>query len=304
MKVALLPFTTSTLHMIKGSTSNNLEPMHSFIHYSPSTDVEAYRDATPPQSHDSSTLTSYSNACWGLQIGSAVANGTLLPLFKFRSMSGSIVFKNGGPLGWLSEHQERASLSSCIAEIRTTSATSKKVVDLCNLCLSFTKTSFPILDINKKTLIYNDNNACVKWSHNMTLKVARHIELCKNLAQEWVQDKTIAVEHIAGKINLADIFTKEMCNGTHFCCLCNSFMSWLSNFLNTSLQHSHHSRQRSQRSVAPSAAWVTIASVMASYLSALAANAFFWTVTAMFHLSSASHQLLCGLHGFIPPDLG
>ncbi len=125
-------------------TSDNIGPMHSFIHYPPSTDVEAYRDPTPPQSHNSSTLRSYSNACWGSQIDSAVANGTLLPLFKFRSMSGGIVFKNGSPLGWISEHQERTSLSSCKAEIRATSATSKKVVDLCNLCLSFTKSDFPI----------------------------------------------------------------------------------------------------------------------------------------------------------------
>jgi hypothetical protein len=79
--------------------SNNVGPMHSFIHYPPSMDLEAYQGATPPQSHDSSTLTSHSNACWGLQIGSAIANGTLLPLFKFRSMSGGIVIKNGSPLG-------------------------------------------------------------------------------------------------------------------------------------------------------------------------------------------------------------
>jgi hypothetical protein len=29
------------------------------------------------------TLLAYSDACWGLQIGNAVAEGTLLPLFKF-----------------------------------------------------------------------------------------------------------------------------------------------------------------------------------------------------------------------------
>jgi hypothetical protein len=139
-------------------TSDNVGPMHSFIHYPPSMDVEAYQDVTPPQSHDSSTLTPYSDACWGLQIGSAIADGTLLPPFKFRSMSGGIVFKNGSPL-WLSEHQERTSLSSCEAEIRATSATSKKVADLRNLRLSFTKSGFPILDIDKLTLIYNDNDA-------------------------------------------------------------------------------------------------------------------------------------------------
>jgi len=78
-----------------------------------------------------------------LQLGSSVADGTLLPLFKFRSMNGGIVFKNAGPLVWLGDRQER----------------------------------------------------------------------------------TIDVEHVAGKINPADIFTKEMGNGAHFHRLRDSFMS-------------------------------------------------------------------------------
>ncbi len=70
-------------------------------------------------------------------------------LFKLCSMSGGIVFKNGGPFGWLDDRQDRTSLSSCEAEIRATSATSKKVVDLRNLSLSFTKSGFKIPDINQ-----------------------------------------------------------------------------------------------------------------------------------------------------------
>jgi hypothetical protein len=165
-------------------TSNSVAPMHSYIHYPPNTDVEAYRDAIPPHSHNSSGLSSYSDACWGSQIGKAVAEGTLLPLFKFHSISGSIIFKNGGPLGWLSERQERTSLSSCKAKIRATSATSKKVVDLRNLSLSLTELGYPIADIAQPTLIYNDNDACVRWSYNMTSKAARHIELRENSVRE------------------------------------------------------------------------------------------------------------------------
>jgi hypothetical protein len=73
-------------------TSKSVAPMHSYIHYPPSTDVEAYQDVTPPKSHDSSTLSSYSNVCWDSQIRNAVAEGTLLPFFKFHSMCGSIDF--------------------------------------------------------------------------------------------------------------------------------------------------------------------------------------------------------------------
>jgi hypothetical protein len=115
-------------------TLESIGPMHYFIHYPPSTNIEAYQDTTPPTVTNLSTLSSYSDACWGSQICSAVADGTLLPLFKFWSMSGGIVFKNGGPLGWLSKRQDRISLNSCEAEICATSATSKKVVDLRNIC--------------------------------------------------------------------------------------------------------------------------------------------------------------------------
>ncbi len=171
------------------------------------------------------------------------------------------MFKNGGPLGWLSERQERTSLSSCEAEIRATSATSKKVVDLRNLSLSFSESGFPISDIEKPTTLFNDNEACVRWSHNMTSKAARHIELRENSVREWVQDKTISVKHVAGKTNPADIFTKaEMRDGAHFRRLRDSFMSRLSDFVNDSLLESHHARQRSPHVVTPVAAWVSLAS--------------------------------------------
>jgi hypothetical protein len=103
--------------------------MHSYIHYPPSTNVKAYTDTIPPKPSTTQTITTYSDACWGSQIKSAVTEVTLLPLFKFWSMNGGIVFKNGGPPGWLGEHQEHMSLSSCEAEIRATNATSKKVIN-------------------------------------------------------------------------------------------------------------------------------------------------------------------------------
>jgi hypothetical protein len=60
-------------------TLNDIEPMHLLIHFPPSTDMEAYQDALPPQEVNSSTLLSYSNA--------------------WQSITGGVVFRNGGPLG-------------------------------------------------------------------------------------------------------------------------------------------------------------------------------------------------------------
>ena len=50
----------------------------------------------------------------------------------------------------------------------------------------------------------------------MTSKAACHIELRENSVRQWVQDKTLSVKDVAGKTNLANIFTKEMRDGAHF----------------------------------------------------------------------------------------
>ena len=199
--------------------------MHCYIHFPPSTDAEAYSYAILPTPATPSTLSSYSDACWGSQVGSVVADGTRLPLFKFRSMSSGIVFWYGGPLGWLCDHQEQTSLSSCEAEIRVTNATLKKVVDFCHLCTSMCEAGYSLPDATHPTFLYNDNVACVKWSHNMTSKVACHIELRENLVRKWVQNKSNTVKQVSGKINPSDIFTKEMHDGTHFRRLRDLYMS-------------------------------------------------------------------------------
>ena len=94
MKAALyaLHYINSTHDYGISFTSDSVAPMHSYIHSPPPTDVEAYTDALPPTLTNSSTLSSYRDACWGSKIGNAFADGTLLPLFKFRSMSGGIIF--------------------------------------------------------------------------------------------------------------------------------------------------------------------------------------------------------------------
>ncbi len=144
-------------------TSKDMAPMHSYIHFPPSANVEAYTDAIPPKLLTICTLLAYSDACWGLQIGNAVAEGTFLLLFKYGSMNGGIIFKNGGPIGWLGKCQERTSLSSCEAEIWATNATSKTVVDFCNLSCSVSKSGHTIDGLSSPTVLYNNNDACVKW---------------------------------------------------------------------------------------------------------------------------------------------
>jgi hypothetical protein len=173
-------------------------------------------------------------------------------------MSGGIVFRNGGPVGWLGERQDRTSLSSCEAEIRATNTTSKKVVDFRNICQSMVDSGHNLQDILSPTLLFNDNDTCVKWLYNMTSKAARHIDLRENSVREWIQSRLLLVKHISGKLNPSDIFTKEMRDGTHFQQLRDSFMSRLSDFVNDSLLAVHHARQSAASSI-PAAAHATLA---------------------------------------------
>jgi hypothetical protein len=264
---------------------------------------EASMDAAPPAPLTTPTISAYSDACWGSQLGNAVAEGTFLPLFKFCSMNGGIVFRNGGRIGWLGMQQERTSLSLCEAEICATNATYKKVVDFRNLCQSISDSGISVLDATSPAILYNDNKACVNWFYNMSSKAACHIKLHENLVHKWVQDGTLKVLHVAGKTNPVDIFTKEMRDGTHFGWLRDSFMSRLLDFLSALVMAVHYARQHSPRSVTPAAAWVSLSFGSSPFMGVLASSPFFWTVTNISHLSSAGRHLFWSLHGFVPSSL-
>ncbi len=258
-------------------TLDYVKPMHLYIciHYPSSTDVVAYTDAIaiPPKLSTTFTILAYSNVCWGSQIGNVVAEGTLLPLFKFHSINNDIVFKHGGPIGWIGERQEPTSLSSCKAKIWATNATSKKVVDFWNLSSSVSENDHTINNISSPTILYNDNNACIKWLHNMTSKATHHIELCKKKIYEWVQANTLNVVHIAGKVNPVDIFTEEMKDSAHFVRqLRESSMICLSDFVNDSCLELHHSCLRQHL--------------------ALGSNSFCRTLSNVSHLFSPSQHIL------------
>ena len=67
-----------------------------YLHYPLSHDREAYTDATPPP--DSQSLQGFCDANWGSQISSALEDGTEIEMFKYRSMSGFLIMRCGGPI--------------------------------------------------------------------------------------------------------------------------------------------------------------------------------------------------------------
>ena len=69
----------------------------------------------------------------------------------------------------------------CDAEIRATAMGSCLTINTRNLILHLKSLGYPINDADAATLLYNDNDACVKWCHNLTTKGNHHIELRENV---------------------------------------------------------------------------------------------------------------------------
>lgn len=163
---------------------------------------------------DPSSVLSLSDANWGPQDQSKPKEGESrsLDLFKSRSLSGFLIWF-GGPLHWSSKRQTVTARSSAEAEIYATDECTKSLLHLSQMVagLNLTEAIMP-----PPTTIYNDNNACVCWSQNMTTKGLRHIQIRENAVRESVQSGFITVRHIAGAINLSDMFTKEDKDTAHF----------------------------------------------------------------------------------------
>ena len=100
-----------------------------------------------------------------------------------------------------------------------------------NFSLGFERGGIFLNDTGDATRVYNDNEACVKWCHNMTSKSTNHMELWENSTREWVLKGTIDIRHVAGLCNIADIFTKEIKDRALFCRLRDSFMSRVTDFV-------------------------------------------------------------------------
>ena len=163
-----------------------------------------------------SKLLPLTDANWGGQDQSLPdpSNPQELLSFTTRSLSGFIIFHNG-PIHWVSKRQKVTARSSAEAEIYATDECVKALLRLQHILddLDIKRIYIPS---GKPIHVYNDNNACVCWSKSTTTKGLRHMTIRENATRESVQDQTITVNHIAGNLNLADLFTKEIKDVKHF----------------------------------------------------------------------------------------
>jgi hypothetical protein len=157
-------------------------------------------------------LLAMSDANWRPQDATVPKSNVELPLFVSRSMS-AFYIDLFGPLHWMSKRQSVTAGSSAEAEIYATNECVKFLLELVQI-LEF----LDVRDIFMPgiTTIYNDNNACVNWSKRCTTKGLRHIQMKENHVHENVERQFVTIQHIGGKVNLADLFTKEMKDTSHF----------------------------------------------------------------------------------------
>ncbi|KAL7459292.1 hypothetical protein ACHAWC_010958 [Mediolabrus comicus] len=206
--------------------SDACNTIQAFNHFPHHHDKEAYTDATPPSPSEVMQLTSFADACWGAQFGNALPPGTPIELFKFRSLSGYVICRSGGPVAWRALRQEQTAQSSCEAEIYATNECVKDTI-----ALKLIAEDLHMSDGSQCTQVYNDNEACVAWSASVTNKGTKHLNLRENRVREAHLFQEVNVRHIPGQINPSDLFTKEIKDASHFRRLRDCQMVSRANFL-------------------------------------------------------------------------
>jgi hypothetical protein len=201
--------------------------------------------------------------------------------------------QSGGPIAWKADRQDRTSLSSCEAKIWATNMGSRLTVNTRNMIYGLSNLGFPITDCASATPLYNDNDACIKWCHNMTTKGNRHIENRENSTWEWVADGTISVSHVSGKCYISDIFTKEMRDSANFRRLRDSFMCRSSTFLKSVLPIASNSPSSPVQVLAQSAS--SVPSSRPGLLDVLIAYPHLGVSSALSCVSFAGHHILSHL---------
>ena len=151
-------------------------------------------------------------------------------------MLGYMVLVNG-PIHWVAKRQTYTARSLAEAEIYATDECVKqlKYISLILSDLWLKRSIMP-----HPTPIYNDNRACVLWSEAMTTKGLRHVQIRENGVREMVQNNEIKVLHIEGKINPADIFTKEDKCAEHYCAIRDTFLTELRAIRRATIKLNNH----------------------------------------------------------------
>jgi len=168
------------------------------------------------------SVSALTDANWGPQDQSVPKSNKPLPkldLFKTRSISGYVLTLHG-PIHWQSKRQTITARSSAEAEIYATDECVKQLLYIRNI-IKYLGLEKDLL--KNKTKIYNDNMACVIWTSNQTSKGLRYIQIRENATRE--NKHLFDIQHISGKLNIADIFSKEVKDAQQFITMRNTIVT-------------------------------------------------------------------------------
>lgn len=121
-----------------------------------------------------------------------------------RSTNGFVAMYGGGAISWKSQLQKSVALSTTEAEIVAASEATKELIWLSRLLRE-------LFDKNLKATLFVDNASAVKLAKNPEFhKRSKHIEVRHFFVREKYVEGSFDLQHIEGKHQLADLFTKAL----------------------------------------------------------------------------------------------
>ena len=126
----------------------------------------------------------------------------------------------GRPIIWHCKREPQSSRSACQAEILSMDEGCKSTLKIRNLL-----TNLEMPEAAQPTHLFNNNCRAVDWSSRCNIsKRLRHFNIREVSVGDDFASGDIAIHHLPGKCNIADIFTKEInCNIVFHPISCKSF---------------------------------------------------------------------------------
>lgn len=146
------------------------------------------------------------------------------------SRTGYVIIYAGCPIVWASKMQPLIALSTTEAEYIALSTALREVIGIMNLVNELKQNKFDLLSDTPKMVCrtFEDNQSCIEIATNhRTRPRTKHLSVRLHHFRSHIVAKTITVEHISTKEQIADIFTKPLPRD-QFTKLCYQLMSWSS----------------------------------------------------------------------------
>ena len=134
----------------------------------------------------------------------------------------------GCPIVWASKMQSLVALSTTEAEYIALSSSLREVIALMNLMNELTSRGFLLNKTTPKVhcTVFEDNQSCIEVATNhRTRPRTKHLSVRLHHFHSHILAKTITIQHISTKDQIADLFTKPLARD-QFARLRDQFMGW------------------------------------------------------------------------------